>query len=387
MSNILTKQYKNPIIFNPVDKTIYQDDLSPLDDKYTYQNPIVNAQAYSLAASSKSDDPLALTDVFYNNGKEETNFADMANTMYSGLNKSRTTGDKSLAAAIITSKEYSIINDATTLLGTQEEPAKNGILTQIFQDVNTDTLTGRYRTFTDDLVYFTNIPESKSPEPTFGAATEVTVEVPKSGGAVAITDRARQVISGIDAEYRRLINRLQGKRQKSESITVRNAIEAIAATNNQSGVDFGATTGTPAVATYNPSLLLWPAIQNFFDGQNRNFDTFVSNALPFYEYVGNYNTRGTVLTPPASVPGNINESVRSAPGLEGVRWFVDNLMTTLTEGYAIDSSLAGKNFRGPTRAYTVTDPDTETEKYVTKSHFDCLIVDATAIARVTGIQA
>jgi len=387
MSNILTKQYKNPIIFNPVDKTIYQDDLSPLDDKYTYQNPIVNAQAYSLAASSKSDDPLALTDVFYNNGKEETNFADMANTMYSGLNKSRTTGDKSLAAAIITSKEYSIINDATTLLGTQEEPAKNGILTQIFQDVNTDTLTGKYRTFTDDLVYFTNLPESKSPEPTFGAATEVTVEVPKSGGAVAITDRARQVISGIDAEYRRLINRLQGKRQKSESITVRNAIEAIAATNNQSGVDFGATTGTPAVATYNPSLLLWPAIQNFFDGQNRNFDTFVSNALPFYEYVGNYNTRGTVLTPPASVPGNINESVRSAPGLEGVRWFVDNLMTTLTEGYAIDSSLAGKNFRGPTRAYTVTDPDTETEKYVTKSHFDCLIVDATAIARVTGIQA
>ena len=387
MSNILTKQYKNPMIFNPVDRTLYQDDLSPLDDQYVYRNPIVNAQAYSLAASAKSDDPLKLTDVFYNNGTEDTNFADMANTMYSGLDKARNTGDKSKAAAIITSKEYSIINDATTLLGTQEEPAKNGILTQIFQDVNTDTLTGKYRTFTDDLVYFTNLPESKSPEPTFGAATEVTVEVPKSGGAVAITDRARQVISGIDAEYRRLINRLQGKRQKSESITVRNAIEAIAATNNQSGVDFGATTGTPAVATYNPSLLLWPAIQNFFDGQNRNFDTFVSNALPFYEYVGNYNTRGTVLTPPASVPGNINESVRSAPGLEGVRWFVDNLMTTLTEGYAIDSSLAGKNFRGPTRAYTVTDPDTETEKYVTKSHFDCLIVDATAIARVTGIQA
>jgi len=386
MSNI-TKQYKNPMIFNPVDRTLYQDDLSPLDDQYVYNNPIVNAQAYSLAASSKSDDPLKLTDVFYNNGNEETNFADMANTMYDGLNKARTQGDKSRAAAIITSKEYSIINDATTLLGVQEEPAKNGILGQIFQDVTTDRLTGKYRTFTDDLVYFTNLPESKSPEPTFGAATEVTVEVPKHGGAVAITDRARQVVSGIDAEYRRLIQRLQGKRQKSESIIVRNAIEAIASTNNQTGVDFGATTGTPAVATYNPSLLLWPAIQNFFDGQNRNFDTFVSNALPYYEYVGNYNTRGTVLTPPSSVPGNINESIRSAPGLEGIRWFVDNLMTTLTEGYAIDSSLAGKNFRGPTRAYTVTDPDTETEKYVTKSHFDCLIVDTTAIARVTGIQA
>jgi len=383
----IVKQYKNPIILNPVDKIIYQHDLSPLDESYEYRNPIVNTAQYSMAASAKSDDPLKLTEVFYNNGTEETNFADMANTMYSGLNKARESGDKSLAAAIITSKEYSIINDTTTLLGTREEPARNGILTQIFQDVNTPELTGKYRTFADDLVYFTNLPESKSPEPTFGSASEVTVEVPKMGGAVAITDRARQVIAGIDAEYRRLIQRLQGKRQKAESTVVRNAIEAIASTNNQSGVDFGATTGTPAVATYNPSLLLWPTIQNFFDGKNRTFDTFVSKALPFYEYVGNYNTRGTVITPPQNVPGNINESIRSAPGLEGIRWFVDNSMSTLTEGYAIDSSMAGKNFRGPTIAYTVTDPDTETEKYVTKSHFECIITDTTAIARVTGIQA
>ena len=376
MSSI-TKEYKNPIILNPVDKTIYMDNLAPLDDSYVYSNPIVNTQVYSRAASAKSNDEYSITDAFYNNDTQETKFADMANELIT----------KSKAAAIITSKEYSILADATTLLGTQEEPTQQGILTQIFETVNTPTLTGKYRTFTDDLVYFTNLPESKSPEPTFGGASEVTVEVPKHGGAVAITDRARQVIAGADAEYRRLINRLQTKRARSESIIVRNAIEAIAATNNQTGVDFGATTGTPAVATYNPSLLLWPVIQNFFDGQNRRFDTFLSNALPFYEYVGNYNTRGTVMSPPQSVPGNINQSIRSAPGLDGIRWFVDNLMTTLTEGYAIDSSMAGKNFVGPTRAYTVTDPDTETEKYVTKSHFECVIVDSTAIARVTGIQA
>src|ERR1044071_3720407 len=376
MSSI-TKEYKNPIILNPVDKTIYMDNVAPLDDSYVYSNPIVNTQVYSRAASAKSNDEYSITDAFYNNDSAETKFADMANEVIT----------KSKAAAIITSKEYSILADATTLLGTQEEPTQQGILTQIFETVNTPTLTGKYRTFTDDLVYFTNLPESKSPEPTFGGASEVTVEVPKHGGAVAITDRARQVIAGADAEYRRLINRLQTKRARSESIIVRNAIEAIASTNNQSGVDFGATTGTPAVATYNPSLLLWPVIQNFFDGQNRRFDTFLSNALPFYEYVGNYNTRGTVMSPPQSVPGNINQSIRSAPGLDGIRWFVDNLMTTLTEGYAIDSSMAGKNFVGPTRAYTVTDPDTETEKYVTKSHFDCVIVDSTAIARVTGIQA
>lgn len=376
MSSI-TAQYKNPIILNPIDNIIYKDDLSPLDDSYQYRDPIVNTKVYSLAASAKSNDEYKILDAFYNNDTPETKFADMANEVIT----------KSKAAAIITSQEYSILQDATTLLGTQEEPIQTGILSQIFETVNTSTLTGKYRTFTDDLVYFTNLPESKSPEPTFGAASEVTVEVPKHGGAVAITDRARQVIAGAEAEYRRLVARIQDKRVRSESIMVRDAIEAIASTNNQSGVDFGATTGTPAVATYNPSLLLWPVIQNFFDGQNRRFDTFLSNALPYYEYVGNYNTRGTVLTPPASVPGNINQSIRSAPGLDGIRWFVDNLMTTLTEGYAIDSSMAGKNFRGPTRAYTVTNPDTETEKYVTKSHFTCIITDATAIARVTGIQS
>jgi hypothetical protein len=65
MSNI-TKQFKNPIILNPVDNTIYMDDLSPLDDSYVYQNPIVNTKQYSMAASAKSDDPLKLTEVFYN---------------------------------------------------------------------------------------------------------------------------------------------------------------------------------------------------------------------------------------------------------------------------------------------------------------------------------
>ena len=212
MSNILTKQYKNPIIFNPVDKVIYQDDLSPLDDSYQYHNPIVNTQAYSLAASAKQDDPLKLTDVFYNNGTEETNYSDLANDYYSKLNKARESSDKSLAAAIITSKEYTILQDATTLLGTQDTPTKTGILTQIFENVATQTLTGKYRTLSDDLVPTLNLPESKSPEPTFGSATEVSVEVPKHGGAVAITERARQVIQGIDAEYSRLVSRLQQKR-------------------------------------------------------------------------------------------------------------------------------------------------------------------------------
>ena len=372
--SIITKQYKNPIIFNPVDKKVYCDNLAPLDDSYVYENPIVNQKIYSLAASANDSDQYRIVDAFYNNDTSETKFADMA------------TDAVSKAAAIITSSEYSILADTTTLLGTLENPINTGVLTQIFETINTSTLTGKFRTFSDDLIYFTNLPESKSPEPTFGSASEVSVEVPKHGGAVAITDRARQVIQGADAEYRRLITRLQDRRALSESIMVRTAIEAIASTNNQSGVDFGATTGTPAVSTYNPGLLLWPAIQSFFSTAGRNFNGFISNALPWYEYIANNNTRGFGV--PAPSVSNANQSVQtSIPLLNGVTWFVDDLMTTLTEGYAMDRNAAGKNFRGPTRAYTVTDPDTETEKYVTKSHFECVIVDGTAIARVTGIQA
>ena len=382
MSNI-TKQFKNPIIFNPVDHTIYMDDLSQLNDSYQYTNPIMNAKSYSLAASAKTEDPLRVTENFYNNGTEETNFADIANDFYSGINKARETGDRSKAAAIITSKEFTLFQD-TVVLGTNEETIRTGILTQLFEDVNTPTLVGKYRAFANDLVYFTNLAESKSPEPTFGAASETTIEVPKHGGAVAITDRARQVIQGADAIYSRLIGQLQQKRSLSESIIVRNAIEAIAATNDQTGVDFGVRSGSPPVSTTNPIDTLIKLV-NFFEGTNGIFNTFVSNALPYIEYVNNDLVRG-VGTPLSSV-GTANESSGPLPGASGVTWYRDNLMTTLTEGYAMDRNKAGRNFRGPTRAYTVTDPDTETEKYVTKSHFDCVIVDGTVIARVTGIQA
>jgi len=375
-STEFTKKFINPIIHNPVDNKIYCDDPSKrLDENYVYENPIVNQKIYSLAKSGQDSDQFKIVDAFYNNDTEGTKFADQANDMVT----------KSLSGAVITSKEYSLLADTTTLLGTLENPINTGILTQIFETINTDTLVGKYRTMSDDLVYFTNLAEGKSPEPTFGSASEVSVEVPKHGGAVAITDRARQVIAGADAEYRRLISRLQDRRALSESIIVRTAIEAVAATNNQAGVDFGATTGTPAVSTYNPGLLLWPVLQDFFDGKQRVFNAFVSNALPYYEYIANNNTRGFGV--PAPTVSNANQQAKAIPGLEGVTWFVDNLMTTLTEGYAMDRNAAGKNFRGPTRAYTVTDPDNETEKYVTKSHFECVIVDGTAIARVTGIQS
>jgi hypothetical protein len=157
----LMKQFKNPRIINPVDHVVYVDNGKPLNEDYVYGTPVMNAKAYSLAASAKSDDPLKLTDAFYNNGTEETNFADQANHVYQQLNKSKETGDRSLAAAIITSKEFTALQD-NLILGQNDELIRQGILTQIFDEVAAPTLTGRWLTWANDVKYLTNIPETKS---------------------------------------------------------------------------------------------------------------------------------------------------------------------------------------------------------------------------------
>jgi len=383
--NDLTKVYKNATILNPEDHVVYVDNLKPLNEDYRYQTPIFNAKAYSLAASAKSDDPLKITDAFYNNGTEETNFADIANTVYQELNKAKEKGDRSLAAAIITSKEFTALQD-NLILGQNDELIRQGILTQIFEEVAAPLLTGRWLSWANDLRYLTNLPESKSPEPSMGTASVVSVEVPKHGGAVAITDRARQIITDGGNIFNRMTQQLQQKKARSESIIVRDAIEAIAATNDQTGVDFGIRSGSPPASTQNPTDLI-NTLLTFFEATAGQWDTIVSKAFIYNEFVLNDIVRGGSTLNPLPPIGSVTESVRNVSVLPGVNWYADNIMTSSTNMYVMDRGRAGKSFRGPTRAYTVTDPDTETEKYVTKSFFTTVIVDGTLIARVTGVAA
>jgi len=381
----LMKTFKNPRILNPVDHVVYVDSGKPLNEDYKYETPVMNSKAYSLAASAKSDDPLKITDAFYNNGTEETNFADQANHVYQQLNKAKETGDRSLAAAIITSKEFTALQD-NLILGSNDELIRQGILTQIFDEVAAPTLTGRWLTWANDVQYLTNIPETKSPEPTMGTASVISVEVPKHGGAVAITDRARQVITDGGNVFNRLVGQLQQRKARSESIIVRDAIQAIAATNDQTGVDFGARSGTPPASTQNAIDLLNTLI-SFFDSSVGQLDTIVSKSFIFNEFILNDTIRGGNTLNPLNPIQSVQEQVSSVGVLPGVSWFRDNLMTSSTNMYIMDRARAGKSFRGPTKAYTVTDPDTETEKYVTKSFFATYIVDGTLIARVTGVAA
>ncbi len=104
-----TTEIKNPVVRNPVDKFVYVDNPKVPVEEIKYDTPIMNGKLWyetnhSQAGQSKiASDPLALSEIFVNNGKEETNYADIANSMFQDLHKARITRDKSLAAAIITS--------------------------------------------------------------------------------------------------------------------------------------------------------------------------------------------------------------------------------------------------------------------------------------------
>ena len=383
-----TMEWKNPIIYNPIDRVVYSHDLSEVNDDYTYRNPIVNARIYNSAnslAGSIQEKNEAKIRAFYNNGTEETNYRDMAVSAFDQVNKAVETGDKSVAAAIITSKEYTVLQD-TVVLGTNEELIRTGILVGLFEEIATPSLTGKFLNFANDVQYFTNLPESKSPEPTFGAASTTTVEVPKHGGSVAITDRARQVINQGTDVFSRLVGQLQQKRLKSENELTAEEIETIDGVSPITGVDFGLRAGTPPLSSTTPSAV-WTSIINYFEGtvSGADFNTIVSKGFIYNEYVSNDQVRG--LYQPINNQSAVNEQSSSVPGISGVTWVRDDTMDSSTIIYVLDRTKCIKIFRGPTIAYTVRDPDTETEKYVTKSHMLPKTVDNTAIRAVTGSAA
>jgi len=373
----VTKSYINSIIYNPEDRCVYEDSNPSrrLDDSYVYGDLILNAKRYNeIKNKNDSNDPLKITDVFY--GK----YADNAKDVYSKLEDAKESQDRSLAAAIITSKEYTLLQD-TVVLGQNEELIKTGILSSIFEEVSTPTLTGKYAAFAEDLKWHSNIPESKSPEPSMGGYSVTTIEVPKSGGAVAITDRARQVINGADV-FARLVSQLQSKRLRAENQAVAAEIESNTS-NSLTGTDWGARAS--GVSSNNP-IDVFNDIQNTFSSKVARPNYFVSKWLGYAELFNNDFVKGTGQPLKAISGTSFGESVADFPVINGIRYVADSDITSTTAGWVF-ASQAIKLFRGPTRAYTVTDPDTETEKYVTKTHFLPKTVDATIIYRVTGITA
>jgi hypothetical protein len=383
-------QIKNALVWNPQDHFIYLDDPYTKAEDIIYDTPIMNAKSWfagnntgsrtggipSQSQSQSESDPLKIVDVFVNNGTADTNFADKATDYFQNLHKARTTRDTSLAAGIITSKHYSVLQDST-VLGENAERILTGVLAGAFESVAVPNISGKWRTFEHDLKWFRNIPEGKSPEPSFGTASEITITVQKHGGAVARTERARDVINGANV-YNRLISQLQDLRIKEENAMIAEEIESNTS-NSITGIDWGARSS--GVSTNNP-VDKFNEFRSTFANKSRPADGFVSKWLGYAELFNNDYVKGT--NQPIRSVGQGGFEVNEFPILGGITYYADDAISSTTAGWLF-SKEAIKIFRGPTRQYTVANPDTESEKYVTKSYMTPETVDSGLIYIVTGI--
>jgi hypothetical protein len=288
--------------------------------------------------------------------------------MFTEIREAKKTRNASLAAAIITSKDYSLLQDVV-VVAENPEFIETGIISGLFEETPINQLSGKYRDFAHDLKWYRNIPEGKSPEPSFGSVSEVSFRLFKHGGAVAITDRARDVINGGNI-FSRLVNQLQEVRLADENDLVVDEIETNTA-NTEAGVDFGQMTGT--ASTNNPKGVI-AEINADFGNSTRpelRWDLFLTKSRVFSEYVTNTFVSGSpYVANIAQNPenGNISSGVPGFPSY--VTWArADELsLDSGKDGIALNRA-AIRKWRGPTRQYTITDPEKEYQKYTTKTHF------------------
>ena len=382
------KKIEFPVVYNPKDSIVYVDD--PYRKVPVYNIPLMNVAAYmnSLPHASKAASVNSpLEEIYFNNGKPEYNFLDMAIEFTDKAHQAQQLGSpfarRSAAAALITSTDYADFQNVTIIGQTTQTPIKRGITKQQFEEISVPNLTGKFASFDDDLKWHTDIPEGKSPEPSGGTGSLLSIAVTKHGGAVAITERAELVING-DNPFPRLVSRLQDKRELSENAMVVAEIESNTA-HSQAGVDAGSRSGTPPVSQTNPLDTITILI-GISENLNKGFNKFFSKGFIYNEWNLNDIIRGAGNLSPLPTQQSIDESTSPFPAYGGITWVKDNAFTSSTAGWLLNDE-AIKNFRGPTRAYTVADPDAETRKYVTKVYYKPDTVESANIYRITGIAA
>ena len=386
---ILTKKMINPVVYDHYSGIVYKDNpyvSNVFDLDFKDLEPVLDARAWNSLQKTQSktaavgSDPLKIADVFL--GKH----ADTASQMFTDIKEVRKTRNASLAAAIITSKDYSLLQDVV-VVSENPEFIDQGIVSGLFDEQAINQLSGKFRDFAHDLKWYRNIPEGKSPEPSFGSVSEVSFRLFKHGGAVAITDRARDVINGANI-FSRLVNQLQEVKAVDENEMVVDEVESNTS-NTEAGIDFGAMTG--ALSTNNPKGVI-AEINNDFGNSTRpelRWDLFLTKSRVFSEYVTNTFVSGSpYVANIAQNPenGNISSGVPGFPSY--VSWArADELeLNTGKDGIAMNRS-AIKKWRGPTRQYTITDPEKEYSKYTTKTHFAVDTIKPELVYLVTDIYA
>lgn len=393
MSILNGRKIYNGFALNPIDEIEYLYDSADGGNP-DYIHPVMdvgawNAHTSRTASITPEEDPLMLSDVFYDTivpGQDFT-FQDMAKDVLQGYQNAKKNGDRSRAASIMTSKDLAAFQETVILGQNITTRVRTGVLTGLFESISIPNLKGEWASFDNGIKYFNNVAEGTTVEPSGGTGSITTVEIPKNEGAVAITDRAQMVINN-DNPYTRLATELGQKRLENENAVVAAEIQSNTA-HSISGVNFGTRSGSPPASTQNPTDF-WNSTLNTWDALNKQmFNLVVSRAAVLNDYNSNDIIRGVGSAggPPLQGVGLVNESVQNGvPGLTGgVRWAADNAITATTALWLLwDGAI--KVFRGPLTLFGVRKEEIEYTKTVLRAYMTSETVEPDLVYTVTGVD-
>jgi hypothetical protein len=266
-----------------------------------------------------------------------------------------------------------VINITNKLLGTELRPFG---LEEAVTTVAVPNLIVSYDTFTR-FTASRNIGEGVPPVLKLGELSREQFELPKDGGAVALTFEAQTRASHdiMRLHIDTLVSDL--RRIKAEKIAVE--IETAA---DVTGADFEASTGGDST---NKPLEAIGAVADTLWANNATFDTIASHDRVFRAYISNTWTVKYTTTNPQTTSFANNKVISGVPGLPGITWYIDNTLTdSLLTVY--DKSAIVK-FQGPVRTAVVREEMQDVDAFRIFDFNLPKVLEPAKVRNITGVTA
>ncbi len=260
------------------------------------------------------------------------------------LNKAIKSGSKSVLkqAGIGMAADFSavdLINVSATVLGTE---LRDFVLEQAVTEIAVPNLTVSIDTWTRFLAQ-QNIGEGVPPITKLGSIARATYDLPKDGGAVALTFEA-QARASHDL-MRMHIDNLTSDLRRIKAAKIATELETA---TDVSGEDLGANSAGTSTNVPHEKI---GAVFDTIIGNNGNPDTIASHDKVFREYISNHWTTPYAQTSPYTNSLSNAKIITNVPGLPGVTWYIDNSKTATI--MTIYDKKAIVKFQGPVRTAVV----------------------------------
>jgi hypothetical protein len=232
-----------------------------------------------------------------------------------------------------------VINVSAQLLGTE---LRDFVLEQAVTEIAVPQLTVSIDTYTRFLAQ-QGIGEGVEPITKLGAIARSTYDLPKDGGAVALTFEAQTRASH---DLMRIhIDNLVSDLRRIKSANIATEIETA---TDVSGEDVGANSG--GLSTNKPDEKIG-TVTDTITANNGNPNTIATHDKVFREYISNtWVTKFATSSPQTDTLSNA-KVITNIPGLPGFTWYIDNSKTATI--LSIYDKAAIVKFQGPIRTAVV----------------------------------